>query len=116
MPVKHTMKAQGGVGIQIHLFLNLGTRWRSLVSFMSQPLHPQGECPQYMYRLCCLGPQKKFVLTNIPYTSQKNLDFCWLAYEMQLSHICFLKRVQSFNVELRTAGWTVSKVTLQQWR
>jgi hypothetical protein len=77
---------------------------------------PPGECPQYMYRLCHLGPLKMFVLTNISYTSQQNLDFCWLVYETQLSHFCFLKHVQFFNVELRNAGRTVSKVTLQQWR
>jgi len=48
--------------------------------------------------------------------ANKNLNFCWLVYEMWLSQFCFLKRVQSFKVELRTAGWTVSKVTLQQRR
>jgi len=110
------MKAQGGIGIQLHSFLNLGIIWRSLVSFVPQALHPWGECPQHIHCLCYLGPQKMSVLTNISYISQQNLDFCWLLYEMQLSHFCFLKHVQSFNVELRNAGWTVPKVTLQQWK
>jgi hypothetical protein len=36
-----------GAEVQLHAFSDLGTRWRWVVSFMSQPLYPQGKSPWY---------------------------------------------------------------------
>jgi hypothetical protein len=35
------------VGVQLHTFFDLGTRWRRVVSFTFRPLYPQGKRPWY---------------------------------------------------------------------
>jgi hypothetical protein len=41
------MKAYWGVEVQLHLFFDLGTRWRWVVSVTPRPLYPQGKGPWY---------------------------------------------------------------------
>jgi hypothetical protein len=39
------MKTYGGVGVQLHTLLNLGTRWICVVSFTPQELYPTERIP-----------------------------------------------------------------------
>jgi hypothetical protein len=41
------MKEYWEVEVQIHSFLDFGTRWRRVVSFTHRPLYPQGKRPCY---------------------------------------------------------------------
>jgi hypothetical protein len=53
----HTMKAYWGVEIQLHAFLDLGIRWRLVVSFTPWPLYPQGKSLLYPLDRRLGGPQ-----------------------------------------------------------
>jgi hypothetical protein len=39
------MKTYGGAKVKIHALLDLGTRWRWVVSFTLRPLYPRGKTP-----------------------------------------------------------------------
>jgi hypothetical protein len=47
----------GGVEVYLHLFFDLGTRWRWVVRFTSRPLYPQGKSPWYPLDRRLGGPQ-----------------------------------------------------------
>jgi hypothetical protein len=42
------MKMYGGSGFIDSHFLDLGTRWKRVVSFMPRPLYPPGKAPVYI--------------------------------------------------------------------
>jgi hypothetical protein len=53
----HTMKAywgNGGIALRI---LDLGIRWRWVISFTPRPLYPQGKSPWYPLRRNWVGPR-----------------------------------------------------------
>jgi hypothetical protein len=41
------MKAYGGVDVEVHIFLDFGTSWMWVVSFMHRPLYPRGKSRRY---------------------------------------------------------------------
>jgi hypothetical protein len=41
-------------------FLDLGTRWRRMVTFTHMPLYPPGKCPRYPLDRSLGGPQNRF--------------------------------------------------------
>jgi len=46
----------GGIAPRI---LDIGTRWRWVVSFRPRPLHPQGKNPWYSFDRRLVGPQSR---------------------------------------------------------
>jgi hypothetical protein len=55
----HSMKAYSASGGIAPRILNLGTRWRWVVSFTPQPLYPQGKSPWYPLDKRLGGPQSR---------------------------------------------------------
>jgi len=53
------MKVYWGIEVQLHSFLDLGTRWRQVVSFAPQLLYPQGKSPCYKLDSRLGGPQSQ---------------------------------------------------------
>jgi hypothetical protein len=53
------MKAYWGIGSRVTRILDLGTRWRWVVSFMPQPLYPQGKNLWYTSYKRLGGPQSR---------------------------------------------------------
>jgi hypothetical protein len=53
------MKAYWGSGGIAPLILDLGTRWRWVVSFTPRPLYPQGKSPWYPLNRRLGGPQSR---------------------------------------------------------
>jgi hypothetical protein len=53
------MKTYLGVEVLLHSFFDLGTRWRSVVSFTPRPLYLQGKSPQYPLDRKLGGPQSR---------------------------------------------------------
>jgi hypothetical protein len=47
----------GGIAPSI---LELGTKWRLVVSFTARPLYPQGKSPWYPFDRSLGGPQSRF--------------------------------------------------------
>jgi hypothetical protein len=54
------MKAYWGSGSIAPRILDLGTRWRGVVSFAPRPLYPQGKNPWYPLDRRLGGPQSRF--------------------------------------------------------
>jgi hypothetical protein len=55
----HAMKTYYGSGGIASRILDLGTRWRWVVSFTSRPLYPQGKSPRYPLDRKLGGPQSR---------------------------------------------------------
>jgi hypothetical protein len=53
------MTAYWGSGGIDHLILDLGTKWRWVVSFTPRPLYPQGKSPWYPLYKRLVGPQSR---------------------------------------------------------
>jgi hypothetical protein len=65
------MKADGGVDVQIHVFLTFDNSWWLAISFIFRPLYPQGNIPRYPLGrvgprtgLDDLGKRKNFLPTR----------------------------------------------------
>jgi hypothetical protein len=56
----HATKTCWESGCMAPRILDLGTRWRRVVSFTSQPLYPQGKSPWYPLVRRLGGPQNRF--------------------------------------------------------
>jgi hypothetical protein len=56
----HAMKTYWGSGGMAPRILDLGTRWRWVVSFMPRPLYPQGKSPWYPLDRRLGGPQSRY--------------------------------------------------------
>jgi hypothetical protein len=55
----HSMKTYCGSGGIVPQILDLGTRWRWVVSFMPRPLYPRGKSPWYPLDRRLGGPQSR---------------------------------------------------------
>jgi hypothetical protein len=55
----HAMKAYWGVQVQLPRIIDLGTRWKWVVSFTPRPLYPQGKRPWYTLDRRLGGPQSR---------------------------------------------------------
>jgi hypothetical protein len=55
----HAMKTYWGSGSIVPLILDLGTRWRQVVSFMPRLPYPQGKSPWYLLDSRLGGPQSR---------------------------------------------------------
>jgi hypothetical protein len=53
------MKAYRGSGGRAPCIVDLGTRWREVVSFTPLPLYPQGKSPWYQFDRRLGGPQSR---------------------------------------------------------
>jgi hypothetical protein len=53
------MKVHWGVEVYLHSFVDLGTRWKWVVSFTARPLYLQGKSPQYPLDRSLDGPQSR---------------------------------------------------------
>jgi hypothetical protein len=62
------MKAYWGSGGIPPLILDIGTMWRSVVSFMPQPLYLQGKSPWYTFSRRLGGPQSQ----SLPGSKEEN--------------------------------------------
>jgi hypothetical protein len=54
------MKAYWGLEVWFHSFFDLGTTWKSLVSFTPRPLYPHGKKPWYLLDRRLGGPQSRY--------------------------------------------------------
>jgi hypothetical protein len=61
VPKHHSMKTYWGVEVQLHVFYDLGTRWRWMVSFTPRPLYPQGDSPRYPFDRRLGGALSRYV-------------------------------------------------------
>jgi hypothetical protein len=68
------MKAYWGSGGIAPLIIDLGTRWRWVVSFTPRPLYPQGENPWYPLDRRLGGPQSRSGHSG---GGEKNPCHCW---------------------------------------
>jgi hypothetical protein len=62
----HAMKAYQWSGDIASRLLDLGTKWRWAVSYMTRPLYPQGKSPWYPLDRRLAGPQSRVVKKKIP--------------------------------------------------
>jgi hypothetical protein len=53
------MKAYEGMGVYSHIFLNLGTIWRWVISFTPRPLYSWGKSLRYPLDIWLGGPQSR---------------------------------------------------------
>jgi hypothetical protein len=53
------MKTYGGVDVYMHVFLDLGTSWRRVVSFTPRPLYPRVKSSRYPLDRRLGGPQNR---------------------------------------------------------
>jgi hypothetical protein len=56
----YAMKTYGGSESRDPRFLDLGSSWKSVISFTLQPLYPQGKSPRYPLDRGLCGPKKGF--------------------------------------------------------
>jgi hypothetical protein len=72
----HAMKACRENGCIASLILNLGSRWRWVVSFMPQPLYPYGKNSRYPLHGIWVGPRASLDIFEKGKISCLNLE--WL--------------------------------------